>query len=212
MTEPDVALTDYALAVECGVFAYLLSRQASRNRSLSAWFVLFFGATTGAALAGGTVHGFFLDERTLGARVLWPAALLALGLVALAAWEIGATLRFAPPLVRKISLVARAEFVVYAGVVFFVSQAFAVAVLNYLPAMLFLVVVFGLEYRRTRARAVRLGFVGLVLSLVASAIQQSGIALHPVYFNHNALYHVIQVVALFMIFLAARWLVDATDV
>ncbi|MBI1894690.1 MAG: hypothetical protein HYS14_11320 [Candidatus Rokubacteria bacterium] len=159
MTEPDVALTDYALAVECGVFAYLLSRRASRNRSLSAWFVLFFGATTGTALAGGTVHGFFLDERTLGARVLWPAALLALGLVALAAWEIGATLRFAPPLVRKISLVARAEFVVYAGVVFFVSQAFAVAVLNYLPAMLFLAVV-----------------------------------------------------ALFMIFLAARWLVDATDV
>jgi len=75
-----------------------------------------------------------------------------------------------------------------------------------------LVVVFGLEYRRTRARAVLLGFLGLVLSLVASAIQQSGIALHPVYFNHNALYHVIQVVALFMIFLAARWLVDATDV
>ncbi len=158
ITEPDVALTDYGLTLESAAFSYFLLR-GDGHGSLRAWFGVFFGSVSMAAVAGGTVHGFFLDERTLGARVLWPAALLALGLVALAAWEIGATLRFAPPLVRKISLVARAEFVVYAGVVFFVSQAFAVAVLNYLPAMLFLAVV-----------------------------------------------------ALFMIFLAARWLVDATDV
>jgi hypothetical protein len=43
-------------------------------------------------------------------------------------------------------------------------------------------------------------------AFVAAGIQQGGIGLHPVYFNHNALYHLVQGIALALIFLAARGL------
>ena len=207
MTEPDVTLTDYGLVVECAVFTYLLARGRGRRSALRGWFVLFFGATGLAALAGGTVHGVFLDERTLGARILWPLTLLAIGVAALAAWGIGAQLEFSVPAARWISGIAAAQFAGYAAVVLFANQAFVVAILDYLPATLFLTVVFGLAYRRTRGRPLLAGLAGLALTFLASWIQQTGIALHPVYFNQNALQHVVQGVGLFLLFRAARWLV-----
>ena len=44
---------------------------------------------------------------------------------------------------------------------------------------------------------------GVVLSLVAAGIQQSGVAIHQ-YFNHNDLYHVVQAVAVWFLYLAAK--------
>lgn len=207
ITEPDVTLTDYGLAVECALFAYLLARRGDRGQPLRSWFALFFGATGTAAGAGGTLHGFFLDERSIGAAILWPAALVAIGVAALSAWGIGARIHFSTSLARWISIAAAVEFAGYAVVVLFVTQAFAIAVLNYLPAAAFLTVVFILAYRRTRERAVRVGLVGLALTFVASGLQQGGVVLHPVYFNHNALYHLIQAVALFLVFRSACWFV-----
>jgi hypothetical protein len=40
--------------------------------------------------------------------------------------------------------------------------------------------------------------------LFAAAAQQAKIGIHPVYFDHNSLYHVLQAIALFMVFLVAR--------
>lgn len=58
ITEPDVTLTDYGLALECVLFTYLLHQQGHWRNSIRAWFILFFGSVGLAALAGGTVHGF----------------------------------------------------------------------------------------------------------------------------------------------------------
>jgi hypothetical protein len=46
--------------------------------------------------------------------------------------------------------------------------------------------------------------------LVAALVQRVGLAPHPVYFNHNALYHLLQGVALLLFYLAARRLVEST--
>jgi hypothetical protein len=205
MTEPDVALTDYGLAVENAVFAYLMLRRW-RADGVSGWFALFFAAGSAAALAGGTVHGFYLDERTAGARILWPAALLAIGVAAAAAWVIGAHLALAPPAARAIAIAAGVELVAYAAVIFFVTQSFTAAVVNYLPAAVFLLVAFGVRHRRTGQRAALVAAFGLILVFVASAVQIGRIAVDPVWFNHNALNHVIQAVALLFLFLGARGL------
>src|SRR5207245_2244030 len=47
------------------------------------------------------------------------------------------------------------------------------------------------------------------LVLSAALLQQLGVGIHPVYFNHNALYHVFQAIALFLFFLGGQWLVGA---
>jgi hypothetical protein len=46
-------------------------------------------------------------------------------------------------------------------------------------------------------------FAGVALSIVAAGVQQSGWSIHR-YFNHNDLYHVIQAVAVWLLYRAAR--------
>jgi hypothetical protein len=103
------------------------------------------------------------------------------------------------------------QLVGYSVVVMFIVQTFRVAILNYLPASIFLLVVFFLTYVRVRKGPVLIGLVGIVLTFVAAGVQQAGVVVHPIYFDHNALYHVIQAVALFMIFWSARWFTVATE-
>jgi hypothetical protein len=100
---------------------------------------------------------------------------------------------------------------VYAAVILFVSDAFWVAVAGYLPAAVFLFAGFMRAALRWRTTWARLGTCGLALSFVAAAIQQLRIAVHPVYFNHNALYHVAQAVALALVFAASRGLLKSTE-
>ena len=98
----------------------------------------------------------------------------------------------------------------YAAVIVFVTDAFWVAVAGYLPAAAFLLVAFLRAAVRRRASWARLGAYGLALSFAAAAIQHFRIALHPVYFNHNALYHLVQAVALALLFMASRGLLAPT--
>ena len=210
ITEPDVTLTDYGLAIECALLAYLLYRLDHSKEPLRTWFLLFFGSLGLAAATGGTVHGFFLDENSWGYAILWPATLIAIGITAWTSWAIGAEMRFSSKMARRVSLCAGFTFFGYSIIVLFISQAFVIAMVYYLPAVLFLSVVFVLEYRRSKARSVGIGLAGLVLTLASAGVQRGGIGLHPLYFNHNALYHLIQAVALFMIFRGARWFVAKT--
>jgi hypothetical protein len=212
MTEPDVTLTDYGLAIECALFAYLVHVNGSAGNRYRFWLVVFFGATGTASLLGGTVHGFFLDANTVGAAILWPASLIAIGGAALAAWGIAAALLCARPVAHWIVIVAGAEFAVYCLVILFVTDNFMFAIVNYLPPALALLLALIFLWRRTRERQPAIGAIGIGLMFVASWAQQQRFALHPVYFNHNALYHLAGAAALLLIFVAAKWLATTTAV
>ncbi len=207
IAEPDIALTDYGLTAECAAFSYLLARRGGRGQPLRRRFVLFFGSAAAAALTGGTVHGFFPDPETAGARLLWAATLLAAGITALAAWGAGARIQFSTAVARWIERAALLAFAGYVALVAAGVQTFAVVIANYLPAAAFLLVVLLLAYRRTSARPLLLASLGLGATFLAAAIQGARLGLHPVYFNHNALYHAVQAGALLLLFLGARWLV-----
>jgi hypothetical protein len=206
MAEPAVTLTDYGIAVLCAVLAHLLL-SAAPGSGFRGWFTTFFVATGAAALLGGTVHGFFPDESSTAHSFLWSATLLAIGVATLPAWAVGAKLLFVPRMARWIQTLAVAELVVYAFLVVFATSDFRLAIAMYLPASLFLLVALWIGWRRQRVPALRTAAVGLVLTLVAAAVQQLRVALHPVYFDHNTLYHVVQAVALVLLFVGARYLV-----
>jgi hypothetical protein len=209
MTEPDVTLTDYLLCAECAAFAWLIARESANPIGLQRWTVFFFVFTALAALFGGTVHGFYAAESGSTGRVLWKISMLAIGATALTAWAIGAHLLFGHHRLQFILSIAATLTAVYAAVIVFVTDEFWVAVTGYLPAAMFLFAGFLRAAIRTRASWARLGAWGLVLSFAAAAIQQLRIAVHPVYFDHNALYHVVQAVALALLFMASRGLLAA---
>lgn len=208
--EPDVTLTDYGLTIECAFFTYLLHRTGSGS-PLKSWFMFFFSSISIGALAGGTVHGFFPEKTTTGYAILWTITLLAMGVTTLVLWAIGARIQFSSTATRWITAAAVTEFGFYCLMVVFVTQEFSVVIFNYVPAVAFLFIVIGVVYVRTQAPQALLGLGGLMLSLVASWVQYSGFAVHPTYFNHNVFYHVLQAMALLLIFLSARWFMEGGD-
>jgi len=207
VTEPDVAITDFLLSLEATVLALLLWRSGSIESDLRWPFVVFFGATACSALTGGIVHGFFTANYTATGVALWRLTLIALGVVAVATWAIGARLWLLPTAAQIVQLTVVVVAVAYAITIVAINDSFAIAVVHYLPPTLFLLVAFVVLYSRGRSTMLA-GVIGLVLTLVAAFVQLRKIALHPVYFNHNALYHAIQAVGLFLIYWTGRGLVQ----
>ena len=211
MTQVDVSLTDYALTVECAWFAYRIARFRTATASFRAAFMVFFFSIAVAAAAGGTVHGFFLDKSLLGYRILWPFTLIVMGITALSGVRIAAALQFRRPVAVYINRVALALFLAYIVIVLFIRRDFLVAILGYLPALIFVGEAFLLAYLRKKKPAFLVGFLGVCVMLFAAAAQQAKLGIDPRYFDHNALYHVLQAVALFMLFFAARESVNSGE-
>ena len=82
MTEPDVTLTDYALMLLCVAFVRNLTSGSFKTTVVQKLWLVFFGSVAIAAATGGTVHGFFLEESSVGFQVLWPVTLLTIGITA----------------------------------------------------------------------------------------------------------------------------------
>ncbi len=206
MTEPDVALTDYGVTLECAMLTGLLFRREPARRGLRSLFALLFASAGVAALAGGTVHGFFLRESALGA-ILWRIVLLAVGLTALAGWSIGGRLLFPERTARLVEVLAAVECAAYTFVVLAIDQSFWIAIANYAPSVFFVAFSFLVAYRRHGEGPLLAGLVGLLLMIAGAIVQRLSVAVHPAYFNHNALFHVIQMAAFLLVFLAGRHLV-----
>ena len=199
IAEPDVTLTDWALSVEAGVLAILAARAGTPR----AW-VVFFGSIAVAALLGGISHGFFPDTADPRAAALRRTTLLALGVTSAAAFSAsaGALLNTTPA--RRVTLSAIGLATVYAAVVSVVTDAFAVAIAAYLPATAFLFVAFVAVYRATGATAPLAGAIGVGVLLLGSWVQWRGIAASALGLGHNALYHVIEMIALPLLYRGAR--------
>ena len=200
----DVTLTDYAVTAECAYFTYLLIPARSPISHLAAAFIIFFLSIAVAATAGGTVHGFFADEKSFGHRLLWPFTLFCVGITAFAGIHISAALLFSSAAIRLIDIAGVLVFLAYTVVILFVRSDFRLAVLNYLPSLIFLASAFLIVHLRSGKSALLVGFLGICVMIAAAGAQQLKWALHSRFFNHNAVYHVLQALALWMIFIAAQ--------
>jgi hypothetical protein len=97
----------------------------------------------------------------------------------------------------------------FAAVVLLVDESFGSIVRFYVPALLLFLL--GAMVRAIRDRGGWISIaLGLGLSAVAALLQQLQVALHPVYFDHNAVYHMVQAAALVMLYAGFRRIADAT--
>ena len=207
MTEPDVALTDYLLTAQCAGFAVSLARMPGSRPRLQRLCVWFFAVVGLASLIGGTVHGYFHDESTWQFQVLWRLGLLVLGAGSYFSWLIGGELLLRGEGRKHLGRLALAGLLLYSAWVLFWDQRFLFAILNYLPATFFLFLAFLLQIRTGDRRSALFGTSSVLATLIAAAIQQLQIAMHPTYFNHNAIYHLLQAVALALLLVAFRGLI-----
>ncbi len=206
MTEIDVALTDYLLGLESAWFAIVLAREG-RDAPAVRYFSLAFAGLALAALLGGTSHGFFNTATGPVHFIWWWTTLLAIGMAATGFALAGLLLlgmRPAPGY-QRLSL---GLFLLYAAVTF-LRPDFLFAILFYLPALFICLAGFVICNRRAAGRAAASGITGILLVLLASAGQQLGIGLQAISLSHNALYHLLLMPALWLIFRSARSLSQA---
>ena len=103
-----------------------------------------------------------------------------------------------------LALAAIPQCAPYSMMVLLITQEFWVAFTIYLPAALLLLAGFCRAVWYQGQRFLIVGAAGSVLSFMSSFIQFMRIGIDPVYFNHNALAHVVQAVALVLLFLGIR--------
>jgi hypothetical protein len=213
ISEPDVAITDFILSLECfGLALWLWLNTAAKRTSLLKWYLLFYVSVGIASLAGGTVHGFFVDPGGTVHDILWCFTLIAVGANALSSWNLGASLLRLPEGKRRlILLLSTAYFVLYSIYVAITVPRFVVAVIGYVPATLFLLFAAWRTCPAFRNKPAACGVVAMVLTIVAAVVQQLRVTLNPQYMNHNALYHVIQAIALLVFARFAIWTVESNE-
>ena len=196
--EPMTLVTDYALGGLCVVLAIRM-----RNRGLplnrSQWTAAL-SACAIAAFAGGTYHGFlpWMDEGV--AAVLWRLTLLAIGWAAYSA-VVATCLAHLSKHQRMVIWIARLQFGVYV-LAAIASGEFIVAIIDYSLAFVFVLVVHFWAWRNRKDRGALTVVGGVLVTFLAAGIQAAGLAPHE-FFNHNDLYHVVQMVGTTLLYRGA---------
>ncbi len=203
LIQPDVAITDFLLCIEALTFAFLLHRKETKNKHLKNLSVLFFLSLALSSILGAFVHGYFPTPDSVWNNILWRATLLTVGIISLFTWLIAFNVLTKKHL-KIIFTFVILDFFVYAYYILFVNPQFKIAIYNYLPAVVFLLLVFCILKFRKKQQGVIYGIIGLIATFLAAIVQQSGLSIHPIYFNHNALYHLIQAVAILLLFITFR--------
>lgn len=152
---------------------------------------------------GGTVHGICSAETRL-CQILWTGSLLAIGITAASCWMIGVVLWRGEEELGLWSLCVFVLFMIYALILLFVSQNFLITIINYVPPLIFLLIIVSRKYIQTQDYNFLLITLGIILSFVAAVFQQAQIGINPYYFNYNSTYHLLEGIALFLIYIGAK--------
>jgi hypothetical protein len=178
ISEPMTVFTDYALA---GVSVWLGCKLLGSSR----FWALAFLALALAALLGGTWHGFFKSD------LLWKATTLSVG-VASFGMVVGSSLLTLTGTALRI-LVVFAAIKLLAYTAWMLGHDDFIWVIADTASALLIVGVLHLWRLNGWMLA------GVAVSILAGVAQASGLALHE-HFNHNDLYHVIQIAAMFLFY------------
>ena len=92
-----------------------------------------------------------------------------------------------------------ANTVVWKGTVYAIGLSLVFVIYYYGPAMLAVAAIQGWAFARHRSEGALGIMSGVVVTLLGAIAQQSGISIHA-HFNHNDLFHIIQVVGLALFF------------
>lgn len=205
--EPMTTFTDYVVGAVAIWFAVQLifSDDHRQHQSRRLWGVAFAFIGAGAML-GGTSHGFADYFSDAAMTLIWTCTLLAIGMSM--AFAVAGTIQ--PSVSRRTwrLLLHSANLSVF--------LLFAIRVLHdnsYLSAIVMTVcslgaiaLLQGANWIIKRTASAKWIVSGIVVSFIAAAVQRSGMDLHA-HFNHNDLYHTIQLLGLYLLHRGAALLV-----
>ena len=193
MSEPTTLVTDYLLFVAALVFAVRLWR------GFRAWSLAFV-FTALASLLGGTYHGFVHVLTPFAADVTWKATVFSIGL---------ASFFFLLGTAHALAAFAVVKLILYTSWMI-THDAFVWVILDYGVTLLIIAAVQIAAWIRERAPSAPWVIGSIAVSIIGALVQASGFTLHR-HFNHNDLYHVIQLVALWLLYRGGRLMMSSTS-
>jgi uncharacterized protein DUF6962 len=207
-TERTTAATDAALALLALAGAAYLARAVPPSYARRIWQAALLALSLASTL-GAIAHGIIMSEARR--ETLWQPLYLLLG-VTMALFVVGAVDAWrGPAAARRLLLPMLGLALVFYGVTRAAQGDFLVFVLFEAAALIFsLVVYLRLAYLRTR-RGAGLMALALAVSLVAGAVQASGpMSVRLVWaFDHNGIFHLLQLVGVSLLLLGLRRLLAA---
>jgi hypothetical protein len=208
ISEPMTMITDIALGAVSAVLGWRLYRNAQEERARRCWG-LAFGALAVSALLGGLHHGFAAVMTQATLAVSWKVTVFAIGVFSFGMMA-GSVLDTTRGAVRAgLLAIAGAQLVAYAAWML-TRDAYGFVVLDTAIAMATLLLLHGWSAVSRRDEASCWALAGIAVSALAAAVQYYHVALHE-HFNHNDLYHVIQIAAMALFFRGGKLLRDRTE-
>jgi len=199
VTEPMTMITDYAMGALAFVLAMRLLTDATAGRQLSGrlWAAAFV-MTAVAAFVGGTYHGFIQWMPGLTGRALWKMTLVATGLGSAFLLAAAVVASVAGPLRTALVVVVVVKLVVYTWTIASRDQ-FVLVIADYGTALV--AVLLAAWFIRPSGLTPAAWWLtsGVAVAVVAGLIQWAHLAPH-VRFNHNDLFHVVQMASLYLLY------------
>lgn len=203
ISEPMTLVTDYIIAV-MGVFYWkklvdFKNFQTNLAKNLWAISFLFLGF---AAFLGGTHHGFSIYLNPIIDKTVWKITAYSIGVVSFLFVLGTAKAIFDPETARFWGWVAGVKMVAYFA--WMISHSdFLYLIIDYLPSMI--AVLFFSVISIVKEKNISASWLasGVIVSLIGAGIQVKKFAPHE-FFNHNDLYHVVQMGALYLFYRGVR--------
>jgi hypothetical protein len=207
LSEPTTMATDYVLVVLCGFFAWRLWRvgKGTAQVSVYSWAAGFvcFGL---ASLAGGTFHGLSSLFSEAGLQSLWMVTTYAIGLAAFFLLTGTFHACIIPSERRFVLLIPYAQLITYAFWMA-IHNDFRYVIYDYAFTDLGILALQCHAGVIHRARSAPWLAGGVLVSCLAASVQVNEISFHE-HFNHNDLYHVIQMGGMYLFYRGALLLTD----
>lgn len=224
--EPTTTVTDLILALMSFYFGHMLfhvhskvdSNKAKKNsldkRFNQFWAVAFLFLGTGSLL-GALSHGFpYLKTQFAFIGKAWPLTVMSMG-VASFYLLLALAVEYFPRWRNAIFIFAYFKMLAFLLLMCgypkkyfgnFEDVSFSLVIYDYAPILIMILVMNFVDYiksekgsiKRTAARTMA---VAILISIVGTLVQMSKFALHK-NFNHNDMYHVIQMVSIYMMYRA----------
>ena len=209
LTEPTTMITDYLVAGLSIYFWWRLWLDSGERRGRSErWWSWAFLATAVGALAGGTSHGLTVYLGETGWLVLWKVTVYALAVASLCLLVAALLNTFRGWALISVLILAWLKFGLYA--LFMMREDdFDYVIYDYGSTMIVVLLLQVWSWIRHRSAAAGWIIAGILVSFAASQIQMSGWSLHR-HFNHNDIFHVIEMLGLALLYRGGLLLEDAT--
>ncbi len=204
ITEPMTMITDYLIAIESAFITILILYKSSESSAMYlALSVLFTGI---GAIFGGTAHGFAKVLSNKLHTIIWKTTTYTIGIATV--FFLHSAILSSVTSISKIIFIALnlIAFIIYAFWMFN-HDSFLYVVLYYVPSMILILGLKIYSWFSFMDPSSGLIILGIVITFIGTGFQAAKISIHK-HFNHNDIFHVIQMISIYVLYLASMKLVD----